>query len=96
MSGSTTSELELGDAPAPSEEPGATPQGPLVELFVKTVSGNMRIERAPAPVELSEQCVNAEPEGGLWRHSDFRKLWSAETVSQFGTQFTILALPWPP
>ncbi len=37
--------------------------------------------------------MNAEPEGGLWRHSDFRKLWSAETVSQFGTQFTILALP---
>jgi MFS family permease len=37
--------------------------------------------------------VNAEPERGLWRHSDFLKLWSAETVSQFGTQFTILALP---
>ena len=37
--------------------------------------------------------MNAEPEGGLWRRSDFRKLWSAETVSQFGTQFTILALP---
>ncbi|MDT7582350.1 MAG: hypothetical protein QOK35_3666, partial [Pseudonocardiales bacterium] len=37
--------------------------------------------------------MNAEPERGLWRHSDFLKLWSAETVSQFGTQFTILALP---
>jgi MFS family permease len=37
--------------------------------------------------------VNTKPEGGLWRHSDFLKLWSAETVSQFGTQFTILALP---
>jgi MFS family permease len=33
------------------------------------------------------------PSGGLWRHSDFIKLWSAETVSQFGTQFTLLALP---
>ena len=33
------------------------------------------------------------PEGGLWRHSDFLKLWSAETVSQFGTQFSALALP---
>jgi len=33
------------------------------------------------------------PTGGLWRHPDFVKLWSAETVSQFGTQFTELALP---
>jgi MFS family permease len=33
------------------------------------------------------------PTGGLWRHPDFVKLWSAETVSQFGTQFTVLALP---
>jgi MFS family permease len=33
------------------------------------------------------------PSGGLWRHPDFTKLWSAETVSQFGTQFTQLALP---
>ena len=33
------------------------------------------------------------PEGGLWRHSDFLKLWSAETVSQFGTQISELALP---
>ena len=33
------------------------------------------------------------PEGGLWRHSDFLKLWSAETVSQFGTQISLLAMP---
>jgi MFS family permease len=33
------------------------------------------------------------PTGGLWRHSDFLKLWSAETVSQFGTQVSQLALP---
>ena len=33
------------------------------------------------------------PTGGLWHHPDFVKLWSAETVSQFGTQFTQLALP---
>jgi MFS family permease len=33
------------------------------------------------------------PTGGLWRHPEFVKLWSAETVSQFGTQFTQLALP---
>jgi MFS family permease len=33
------------------------------------------------------------PAGGLWRHPDFLKLWSAETVSQFGTQVGQLALP---
>jgi MFS family permease len=33
------------------------------------------------------------PRGGLWRHGDFLKLWSAETVSQFGTQISVLALP---
>jgi MFS family permease len=35
----------------------------------------------------------AWPSGGLWRHPDFLKLWSAETVSQFGTQVSLLALP---
>ena len=33
------------------------------------------------------------PTGGLWRHRDFLKLWSAETVSQFGSQVSQLALP---
>src|SRR6185437_16238774 len=33
------------------------------------------------------------PVGGLWRQPDFLKLWSAETVSQFGTQISQLALP---
>ena len=31
--------------------------------------------------------------GGLWRHRDFRALWGAETISQFGSQVTFLALP---
>ncbi|WP_448627470.1 MFS transporter [Geodermatophilus sp. URMC 64] len=30
---------------------------------------------------------------GLWAHRDFRQLWAAETVSQLGTQITLLALP---
>jgi MFS family permease len=33
------------------------------------------------------------PSDGLWRHRDFLKLWSAETISQFGTQVSQLALP---
>jgi MFS family permease len=31
--------------------------------------------------------------GGLWQHRDFMSLWAAETVSQFGSQVTFLALP---
>src|SRR5688500_8023812 len=33
------------------------------------------------------------PQGGLWRHADFLKLWSAETISRFGSEFSGLALP---
>jgi DUF4097 and DUF4098 domain-containing protein YvlB len=51
VSGSTSSELELSDSPAPMPADDA----PLVELFVKTVSGDVRIERALAAVELTEQ-----------------------------------------
>jgi len=31
--------------------------------------------------------------GGLWHHLDFRRLWIGETVSQFGTMVSQLALP---
>lgn len=30
---------------------------------------------------------------GLWRRPDFRLLWAGQTVSQFGSQITLLALP---
>ena len=30
---------------------------------------------------------------GLWQHRDFLSLWGAETISQFGTQVSFLALP---
>lgn len=31
--------------------------------------------------------------GALWHNRDFRRLWAAQTVSQFGTEITDLALP---
>src|SRR6202140_5805270 len=31
--------------------------------------------------------------GKLWRHPDFLKLWTGETISQFGSQVTFLAVP---
>jgi MFS family permease len=30
---------------------------------------------------------------GLWEHADFRKLWAGQTISLFGSQITLLALP---
>ncbi len=36
---------------------------------------------------------NLWPTGGLWRHRDFLKLWSAETISQFGSMIDDLAFP---
>ena len=33
------------------------------------------------------------PRGGLWRHGDFVRLWAAQTVSQFGSQVSGIALP---
>ncbi len=43
VSGDTESELELSGSPVSDE-------GPIVELRVKTVSGDVRVVRAPAPV----------------------------------------------
>jgi MFS family permease len=31
--------------------------------------------------------------GGLWQHRDFLRLWSAETVSRFGSEVSNLAIP---
>jgi len=31
--------------------------------------------------------------GTLWKNASFLKLWSAETISQFGTQVSLLAIP---
>ena len=30
---------------------------------------------------------------GLWRHADFMKLWTGETISMLGSTITVLALP---
>ena len=41
----------------------------------------------------SEGRLRGAPSGGLWRDREFGKLWAGETVSLFGTQITLLALP---
>ncbi|HUF01452.1 MAG TPA: MFS transporter [Gaiellaceae bacterium] len=37
--------------------------------------------------------MRLRPTGGLWQHGDFLRLWSAQTISQFGSQISALALP---
>jgi MFS family permease len=34
------------------------------------------------------------PRGGLWAHADFLKLWTGQTISEFGSQVSALAIPW--
>jgi len=37
--------------------------------------------------------VRLAPSAGLWRHGDFLRFWGAQTISQFGTQVSALAIP---
>jgi hypothetical protein len=37
--------------------------------------------------------IRSQRRAGLWHHRDFRRLWVGETVSQFGTMVSGLALP---
>jgi MFS family permease len=48
-----------------------------------------------APVALQTPTPDAglAPTGSLWRHPDFMKLWTGQTVSLFGTLLTRVALP---
>jgi MFS family permease len=34
------------------------------------------------------------PTGGLWSHPDFVKLWAGQSISEFGSQISQLAIPW--
>src|SRR4051794_9055608 len=34
------------------------------------------------------------PSGGLWANPDFIRLWSGQTISEYGSQVSQLALPW--
>jgi MFS family permease len=37
---------------------------------------------------------NLRPRGGLWGHPDFLKLWTGQSISEFGSQISALAIPW--
>jgi len=43
---------------------------------------------------IADEALDLRPQApSLWRHPDFLKLWSAQTISVFGSQFTNLAIP---
>ena len=46
-----------------------------------------------SPSYFEAQAETARPPESLWKHSDFLKLWSAQTISATGDQFTSLAIP---
>jgi len=41
----------------------------------------------------SESIVKSSRLAGLWRHQNFLKLWAGQTVSLFGSQISLLAIP---
>jgi MFS family permease len=46
-----------------------------------------RVTDLPTPAD------EVKRRGGLWHHLDFRRMWIGETVSQFGSQISTIALP---
>ncbi len=48
---------------------------------------------AAGPAAAGPAAAGRPRRGGLWWHLGFRRLWIGETVSQFGTMVSQLALP---
>lgn len=46
-----------------------------------------------SPAELAASGSPSEPRRSLWRHRDFVKLWTAQTITQFGDEITQFAIP---
>ena len=46
-----------------------------------------------APDPATPQQPNQQQRFALWRHRDFMKLWAGDTVSVFGSELVLFALP---
>ena len=53
----------------------------------------MSIEREPGTQSQAELSAAGPKRPSLWRHRDFMKLWTGQTVSQLGDEVTQLAIP---
>jgi len=51
------------------------------------------IEREPGTQSQAELSAAAPKRRSLWRHRDFMKLWTGQTISQLGDEVTQLAIP---
>jgi MFS family permease len=52
------------------------------------------IERSPGAEPAPEELATSTPRRpSLWRQGDFMKLWTGQTISQFGDEITLLAIP---
>ena len=70
----------IREMPEPVDEP--TPAEAELE------GGVVEPVRSPAPPPPMRQ-----PSGALWSHRDFLKLWTGQTISEFGSQISQLAIP---
>ena len=54
----------------------------------------MTVQRTPGAQPPPEELATTTPHRpSLWRQGDFMKLWTGQTISQFGDEITLLALP---
>ena len=53
----------------------------------------MSLERQPREESQSELASAAPKRRSLWRHGDFMRLWTGQTISQLGDEVTQLAIP---
>ncbi|MCL5108649.1 MAG: MFS transporter [Chloroflexi bacterium] len=62
-----------------------------------SLDGRRLVKRHRRPLRATfftvEAALGAPRRSGLWAHADFLKLWADQTISQFGSQITFLALP---
>src|SRR5580765_7876987 len=49
---------------------------------------------SPASGQRSPPMRSLRPRGGLWGHADFLRLWTGQSISEFGSQVSALAIPW--
>jgi MFS family permease len=65
--------------------------GPEIDTL-PTLDDGLVPGQPPPPADRPRRWPRWRPTG-LWRHPDFLRLWSAESISQLGSQVTLLALP---
>jgi MFS family permease len=78
MSAHQTPETAAEPSAPPTAEPASPPAEPAAQ---------------PSSPPTGETPASSSPAPTLLRHPDFLKLWSAETISQLGSQVSALAIP---